>query len=291
MNITAFGILALRAAGQGDVAQVGRTGFADAQNSNGGWGFAPGRGSEADSTGAALQALGGGRGQLVGACRRGSLSRSDPEGRRRLDARGRRRELAVDGVGDPGACGGARARAARSRRASPTSAKRQAADGHYAYSAASDQTPVWVTAQALTGVTRQAVPAGGGAAGARSGRVAGDRMGMAATGGPVRAGGWSASGGEGPKARRAAAIKGGGTKGRSGDERGCGSEAAPDGASVSGWRTEAPGTVDAEQAAAEDARGLTDAAKIGIGGGVLAVLVAGGVVYYRGARLSRRVKE
>ena len=42
-----------------------------------------------------------------------------------------------------------------------------------------------------------------------------------------------------------------------------------------------PGTVEAEQAADEEAQGLTDAAKIGIGGGVLAVLVAGGVFSYR----------
>ncbi len=45
--------------------------------------------------------------------------------------------------------------------------------------------------------------------------------------------------------------------------------------------TNAPGTVEGEQAAEEEAQGLTDAAKIGIGGGVLAVLVAGGIVYYR----------
>ena len=56
VNITAFAILALRAASQGDVARSADW-LRDAQNSNGGWGFAPGRGSDADSTGAALQAL------------------------------------------------------------------------------------------------------------------------------------------------------------------------------------------------------------------------------------------
>jgi hypothetical protein len=35
---------------------------------------------------------------------------------------------------------------------------RQAGDGHYRYSAASDQTPVWVTAQALLAVNRGALP-------------------------------------------------------------------------------------------------------------------------------------
>jgi len=36
--------------------------------------------------------------------------------------------------------------------------RRQAADGHYRYSQASDQTPVWVTAQALLAVSRNAFP-------------------------------------------------------------------------------------------------------------------------------------
>ena len=68
----------------------------------------------------------------------------------------------------------------------------QAADGHYRYSRSSDQTPVWVTAQALQAVERAAVPAsprsrGGtasagvgvrrptGAAGAIRGRLGGRR--------------------------------------------------------------------------------------------------------------------
>jgi hypothetical protein len=37
-------------------------------------------------------------------------------------------------------------------------AARQASDGHYRYSSASDQTPIWVTAQALLAVKRKAFP-------------------------------------------------------------------------------------------------------------------------------------
>src|SRR3954452_1184201 len=37
-------------------------------------------------------------------------------------------------------------------------AKRQRGDGHYEYSASSDQTPVWVTGQALAAVRREAFP-------------------------------------------------------------------------------------------------------------------------------------
>ncbi len=43
---------------------------------------------------------------------------------------------------------------------------RQAGDGHYRYSSSSDQTPVWVTGQALLAVNRKAVPARRGAASA-----------------------------------------------------------------------------------------------------------------------------
>ena len=100
MNITAFGILALRAASQGDVARSADW-LRDAQNSNGGWGFAPGRGSDADSTGAALQALavaGGSSSALSEGARYLAQTQKD-EG---VDARRRGRELAVHGVGGPG---------------------------------------------------------------------------------------------------------------------------------------------------------------------------------------------
>ena len=41
-------------------------------------------------------------------------------------------------------------------------ARQRAADGHYRYSAASDQTPIWVTAQALLAVERKPFPLAGG---------------------------------------------------------------------------------------------------------------------------------
>jgi hypothetical protein len=39
-------------------------------------------------------------------------------------------------------------------------ASQQATDGHYRYSSATDQTPIWVTAQALLAVKRRAFPLG-----------------------------------------------------------------------------------------------------------------------------------
>ena len=65
VNLTAFGILALRAAGA-DQGSLGRSArwLRHAQNQDGGWGFQPGAASDPDSTGAALQglAVGGRRG-------------------------------------------------------------------------------------------------------------------------------------------------------------------------------------------------------------------------------------
>ncbi len=133
MNITAFGILALRAAGQGDVGKSADW-LRDAQNSNGGWGFAPGRGSEADSTGAALQALGGGRWQLVRAFATEPATSLRP---RRATAAGRSRAAssnsqstawAVQGLVAAGGSGSAISKGVSYL------AKRQAGDGHYAYS-------------------------------------------------------------------------------------------------------------------------------------------------------------
>ena len=83
-------------------------------------------------------------------------------------------------------------------------AARQRSDGSYAYNAASAQTPVWVTAQALLAVSREALPvepvaagrgrdagagarcrAGGGAAGVDG---AGGRDGGGSQGGSLRSG-------------------------------------------------------------------------------------------------------
>jgi hypothetical protein len=67
-------------------------------------------------------------------------------------------------------------------------ARRRAADGHYRYSSASDQTPVWVTAQTLLAVYRRVFPLAavpreaassrGGGAGAPVGSVNGGGAGQ-----------------------------------------------------------------------------------------------------------------
>ena len=156
VNITAFGILALRAAGQGDV-QRSADWLRDAQNSNGGWGFAPGRGSEADSTGAAMQALAVAGGSSSALRESVSYLRQAQKGDGGWTLAGgaensQSTAWAVQGLVAAGGPGSAISAGVGYL------ARRQAGDGHYAYSASSDQTPVWVTSQALMAVERRPFP-------------------------------------------------------------------------------------------------------------------------------------
>ena len=273
VNITAFGVLALRAAGQSD---VGRSAdwLRASQNANGGWGFAPGRGSDADSTGAALQALGvaGGSSAALADGARYLVRTQTRDGGWTLSGG------AVNSQSTTWAVQGlvaARGPGSTVAKGVAYLARRQAGDGHYTYSAASDQTPVWVTAQALTAVTRKPFPlapvpraprAGGGPAGSDG------------------SGGAGAGPGSEPDARDRAGRSGpGGGKGAgpgSGEARaGATDEASKDAGAGSG-DPYVPGIVDGEQAA-DGEGGLSDGAKAGIGAGALALITLGGGLYYR----------
>jgi len=159
---TAFGLLALRAAGE----PAGSTpvrGAADylvaAQAAEGGWGFIPKAVSDVDDTGAVLQAL-------AAAGRRGSITREGASYLREVQSsdggwgqlagrtsNAQSTSWAVQGLV-----------AARvglgTMKADPLDYLRrlQRSDGHFAYSSASDQTPVWVTAQALAAIRRKPFP-------------------------------------------------------------------------------------------------------------------------------------
>ncbi|MGI9557876.1 MAG: hypothetical protein ACR2N5_08040 [Solirubrobacterales bacterium] len=165
VNLTAFGILAMRAAGRpkSRVEESGRW-LAQAVNDDGGWGSRAGTPSEPDSTGAVLQALAvapnrvddGHRAagvEYLKLAQRGSggwsltaggqpNSQSTAWALQGLQAAG----VDPDGVRRGGNSG------------LDFLADRQAGDGHYRYSAASDQTPVWVTAQALLAVEGATFP-------------------------------------------------------------------------------------------------------------------------------------
>jgi len=161
VNTTAFGVLALRAAGRdtGSSADF----LEERQNSDGGWGFAPGAQSDVDDTGAVLQAL-------AAAGRRGSAAT------RRALAYLRRAQQPDGGFGSsPVRASNAQSTAfavqglvaagrnpARFRREGrdPLRYLRslQARDGSVRYSRTSSQTPVWVTAQALLALEKEAFP-------------------------------------------------------------------------------------------------------------------------------------
>jgi energy-coupling factor transport system substrate-specific component len=162
VNITAFGILALRAAGEsGSPVKRAAAWLRMAQNPDGGWGFQPNAPSDPDSTGAALQSLaaaggGGGIGGGVTYLRRVQ----EPDGGWALAEKGpsnsQSTAWAVQGLlaagADPAAV------QAGGRTPFDFLAARQEGDGHFRYSSSSDQTPVWVTGQALLAVEREPFP-------------------------------------------------------------------------------------------------------------------------------------
>jgi hypothetical protein len=163
VNLTAFGILALRSAGEpaGSLSRS-RHWLEHAERGDGGWGIQPAIPSDPDSTGAALQGLaaaGAGRAEL----RRGVVYlRHDQnrDGGWPLAGSGpsnsQSTAWAIQGLIAAGTSPAAVARGGRS--GLDYLAARRAADGHYRYSAASDQTPVWVTGQVLMAAERKALP-------------------------------------------------------------------------------------------------------------------------------------
>ncbi len=158
-NPTAFYVLAMRAANV-DSSDLGRSArwLRKAQDDAGGWGFQPRAPSDADTTGAVLQALAaagsGGRSADAGA--RWLRQAQQPNGGYSLATSGvvnsQSTAWAVQGLVAAAGAGGPVGDAVAYL------GTRQRPDGHYSYSSASDQTPIWVTAQALLAVERQAFP-------------------------------------------------------------------------------------------------------------------------------------
>ena len=159
VNPTAFGVLALKAAGvAGNSGSLGW--LRSQQNDDGGWGFAPGSASDPDTTGAVLQALAaGGRSARL----RGGVtylrSVQRPGGGFAVSngpVNAQSTAWATQGL----VAAGVAASSVRKGGRSPLDylASVQAPDGHYRYSSASDQTPVWVTGQVLLALHGAAFP-------------------------------------------------------------------------------------------------------------------------------------
>lgn len=166
-NWTAFGVLALRAAGRSAKSPVVKRSadwLARQQNDDGGFSFAMrGGGSFVDETGAALQGLaaaGRRRGPVV-ARALAYLRKAQNEDGGYGQTTGYRSNAqstswAIQGIvaahEDPSRFG------RKSRSPLAFLASLRAGNGSYRYSRSSTQTPVWVTAQAIAAVHRKALP-------------------------------------------------------------------------------------------------------------------------------------
>jgi energy-coupling factor transport system substrate-specific component len=163
INLTAYAILAMRA-GKVDHSRLGKPAkwLRKAQNKNGGWGSVPGANSEPDSTGAVMQALAvapGGKGQIKAAVKWLRNAQHGTGGWSLVphaSSNTQSTAWAVQGLVAAGKNPGKFS----PKRKNPYEylKRRQREDGHYEYSSASDQTPIWVTAQGLSAAFESEFP-------------------------------------------------------------------------------------------------------------------------------------
>jgi energy-coupling factor transport system substrate-specific component len=158
-NSTAFAVMALRATGSGSGIPRSLAWLRRVQGDDGGWGAVPGAPGDPDSTGAVLQALGGGSRAARGGVR--FLRRSQQSG----GGWGLAASGPVNSQSTAWAIQGLLAAGVN-----PSSVKhgshsgldylsaRRASNGHYRYSSSSDQTPVWVTGQVLVAAQLKPFP-------------------------------------------------------------------------------------------------------------------------------------
>jgi energy-coupling factor transport system substrate-specific component len=155
---TSFSAIALRSAGASGGLDKTLGWLGKVQNGDGGWGDVPGSPSNADVTGLAMQAMPNTEAADAGLSYLRAHQRSDGGfalgGGGEVNAQST--ALAVQGMiaigADP-----AKVRSG-GQSALDYLASVQAGDGHYRYSAGKDQTPIWVTGQALVAVAGDAYP-------------------------------------------------------------------------------------------------------------------------------------
>ncbi len=157
-NSTAYAVLALRSAGISNVADS-LDWLREAQNEDGGWGDTLGAPSNPDATGAVLQALSpsskaakAGVEYLRQTQQKGGGWRLGGNGELNTQSTA----WAVEGLIAAGANPAQFKRGGKS--ALDYLEGNQAGDGHYRYSATSDQTPVWVTGQVVVAAAKKSLP-------------------------------------------------------------------------------------------------------------------------------------
>jgi uncharacterized membrane protein len=166
INRTSFGVLALRAAGRSGRATPLRRAarfLERSQNRDGGWGVTRGGRSGVDDTAAVVQALVVVRGRRAAAVQRGVrflLRRQNPDGGFGASGGGSNAQSTAWAAQGLVAAGRTITRVRRGGSRDPLSYLRslQQRDGSIRYSRRSAQTPVWVTAQALTALARDPFP-------------------------------------------------------------------------------------------------------------------------------------
>lgn len=146
---TAFAVLAMRVGGGGGI-QSSISWLTRAQNRDGGWGDTADSASTADGTGAVLQALPNADAAKAGL--RYLRDHQHSDGGFALGGGG------VNSQSTAWAAQGMIATGASAGKALEYLTARQEPDGHFRYSASSDQTPVWVTGQALAAAAGEAYP-------------------------------------------------------------------------------------------------------------------------------------
>jgi energy-coupling factor transport system substrate-specific component len=157
-NSTAYAVLALRSAGVTNVADSLEW-LRGAQHEDGGWGDTLGSPSNADGTGAVLQAMSPsskasqrGVGYLRQVQQQGGGFRLGGNGVLNTQSTSR----AIQGLLAAGANPADFKRGGKS--AYRYLEENQAGDGHYRYSAKSDQTPIWVTGDVLVAAAKEHLP-------------------------------------------------------------------------------------------------------------------------------------
>jgi energy-coupling factor transport system substrate-specific component len=148
---TAYAIVALRASGAGGGLSESTSWLAGAQNNDGGWGDLPAPPSNADVTGAAMQAIPNTKAAKQGASYLRKHQRAD--GGWPLAGSGPSNSQST-----AWAAQGLIAAGQETGEAIDFLNTLQAPDGHYRYSTSSDQTPVFVTGQALVPAAGRALP-------------------------------------------------------------------------------------------------------------------------------------
>ncbi len=163
INLTAYAILAQRAAGEsGSSLGAAASWLRAKQNRNGGWGSVPGAESEPDSTGSVMQALKvapGKHGMIDDAAKWLERNQHKDGGwslTEGASSNSQSTAWAIQGLVAAGISPGTIKNDGTS--GADFLFARQSSDGHFAYSGTSDQTPVWVTAQAMTAIAQQAFP-------------------------------------------------------------------------------------------------------------------------------------